>query len=313
GSNALYESFDQGETIRQLTPAFSVNSNGHPLAYGATGNPDVIYVGSGSTIRVRMGAPPAEFVQSTSYPGTGTGRAVIDMVINQNDPNTLFVVDNTNVYVTKDGGGKWTNITGNLLSLAPGSLRSVAYIKNATGEAVAVGANNGVFVALANSDFRIWSPFGSGFPSALAYDLEYVRSRDLLVAGTLGRGTWLLPQPSFITTVFSSTFDAGEDGFTFLKDAFGPSQPNYVTGAFVNARGLSGGGLGVVMGGVDNEDKLDMSGGWRRSFDLSSAQLMTLSFDFNLTQASDYENDEFIDVLSQIDPRPPAVRAHIVG
>src|SRR5262249_36797900 len=117
GSNALYESFDQGETIRQLTPAFSVNSNGHPLAYGATGNPDVIYVGSGSTIRVRTGAPPAEFVQSTSYPGTGTGRGVIDMVIDQNDPNTLFVVDSTNVYVTRDGGGKWTNITGNLLSL----------------------------------------------------------------------------------------------------------------------------------------------------------------------------------------------------
>src|SRR5262249_27298663 len=90
-------------------------------------------------------------------------------------------------------------------------------------------------------------------------------------------------------------------------------QPNYVTGAFVNARGLSGGGLGVVMGGVDNEDKLDMSGGWRRSFDLSSAQLMTLSFDFNLTQASDYENDEFIDVLSQIDAQPSAVQVHIVG
>src|SRR5262249_11057251 len=30
GSNALYESFDQGETIKQLTPAFPVNSNGHP-------------------------------------------------------------------------------------------------------------------------------------------------------------------------------------------------------------------------------------------------------------------------------------------
>src|SRR5262249_89287 len=238
---------------------------------------------------------------------------VIDMVINQNDPNTLFVVDNTNVYVTKDGGGKWTNITGNLLSLAPGALRSVAHIQNATGEAVAVGANNGVFVALANSGFRIWNPLRRAFPTALAYDLEYVRSRDLLVAGTLGRGTWLLSQPSFTTTVFSSTFDAGEDGFTFVKDAFGTNQPNYVTGAFVNTSGFSGGGLGVVVGGGGNATTLDMSGGWRRSFNLSSAQLMTLSFDFNITQAPDYKNDEFIDMLSQIDDQPAAVQAHIVG
>src|SRR5262249_17975358 len=163
------------------------------------------------TIRVRTAPPPADFVQSTSYPGTGTNRGVIDMVIDRNDPNTLFVVDTTNVYVTKDAGGSWTNITGNLLSLAPGALRSVAHIKNAPGEAIAVGANDGVFVALANSGFRVWSPLGSGFPNALAYDLEYVPSREVLVAGTLGRGTWLLPQPSFTTTIFSSTSDTDKD------------------------------------------------------------------------------------------------------
>jgi hypothetical protein len=307
GSNALYESFDQGETIRQLTPAFSVNSNGHPLAYGAAGNPDVIYVGSGSTIRVRTEAPPAPLVQSASYPGTGTGRAVIDMVIDQNDPNTLFVVDSTNVYLTNNAGGSWTNITGNLLELVPGPLRSVAHIRNATGEAVVVGANYGVFAALANSGFSVWSPIGSGFPSALAYDLEYVPARDLLVAGTLGRGTWLLPQPSFTTTLFASNFDANESGFTFVKDAFGTNQPNYATGGF------SGGGLRVVVGGVNNEDVLGMSGGWRRAFDLSSWQFVTVSFDFNLTQNPDYENDESSDMLSQIDNQPAVVQAHIVG
>src|SRR5262249_13509677 len=238
---------------------------------------------------------------------------VIDMVINQNDPNTLFVVDNTNVYVTKDGGGKWTNITGNLLSLAPGALRSVAHIQNATGEAVAVGANNGVFVALANSGFRIWNPLGSGFPNALAYDLEYVRSRDLLVAGTLGRGTWLLSQPSFTTTVFSSTFDAGEDGFTFVKDAFGTNQPNYVSGSFVNPGGFTGGCLRVVVGGIDNPTIRNMAVGWRRSFTLPSAQSISLSFDSNMTQTPDYESDEFSDTLTQIDAQPAVVQPHIVG
>src|SRR6266540_3189521 len=39
----------------------------------------------------------------------------------------------------------------------------------------------------------------------------------------------------------------------------------------------------------------------------------SLSFDFNLTQNPDYENDEFSDMLSQIDGQPAAVQAHIVG
>ena len=313
GSNSLYESFDQGETIRQVLPATPVNGSGHPLAYGGAGNPDIVYIGSADTVRTRTGAPPAELVQSTSYPGTGTGRAVIDMSIDPTDPNTVFVIDTTTVYLTENAGGSWTDITGNLLSLAPGALRSVAHIRNASGEAVAVGANSGVFVALANSGFRSWSLLGSGFPKALAYDLEYVRTRDLLVAGTLGRGTWLLPQPSFTTTIFSSTFDAGEDGFTFVKDAFGTNQPNYVSGGFVNPGGFAGGGLRVLVGGIDDATILNMSGGWRRSFNLSTSQLITLSFDFNMTQNPDYENDEFSDMLFQIDGQPAAIQAHIVG
>src|SRR4030095_8205593 len=273
GSNGLYESFDQGETIRQVPPATPVNGNGHPLAYGATGNPDIVYIGPATPIRVRAGAPPAELVQSTSYPGTGTGRAVIDMSIDPTDPNTVFVIDTATVYLTENAGGSWTDITGNLLSLAPGALRSIAHIRNASGEAVAVGANSGVFVALANSGFRSWSLLGSGFPKALAYDLEYVRTRDLLVAGTLGRGTWLLPQPSFTTTIFSSTFDAGVDGFTFVKDAFGTNQPNYVSGGFVNLGGFTGGGLRVLVGGIDDATILNMSGGEARSEEHTSELL----------------------------------------
>src|SRR5262249_25328736 len=233
---------------------------------------DIIYVGSVDTVHVRTAAPPAALVQSATYPGTGTGRTVLDMSIDPNDPNTLFVVDGTTVYLTENAGGTWTDITGNLLSLGPGPLRSVAHIRNASGEAVAVGANNGVFVALASSGFRSWSLLGTGFPNVLAYDLEYVRSRDVLVAGTLGRGTWVLSQPSFTTTIFSSTFDAGEDGFTFVKDAFGTNQPNYVSGSFVNPGGFTGGGLRVALAGIDNATILNMSGGWRRSFTLSSAQ-----------------------------------------
>jgi hypothetical protein len=314
-TNGVYESLDQGETIRQLTPAVPVNgSGGHPLAYGATGNVNVLYVGSGDTIRVRTAAPPASLAQSTAYPGTGTGRTVIDLAIDPTDPNTLFVVDATNVYVTQNAGASWTNITGNLLSLGPGPLRSVAHVQNASGEAVAVGANNGVFAALAGSGFSTWSALGSGLPNALIFDLDYSRADDKLVAGLLGRGTFVLASPAFSGTgIFSSTFDANTDGFAFVDDAFGTNQPNYASGTFVNPGGFQGGGLRAVAGGVDDADILNMSGGWRRSFTLSAAQRLTLSFDFNLTQTSEYEADENSDMLAQLDAQAATVQAHLVG
>jgi hypothetical protein len=315
-TNGVYESLDQGATIRQLTPAVSVNgSGGHPLAYGATGNANIVYVGSADTIRVRTAAFPASLVQSTTYPGTGTGRAVVDLALDPTDPNTLFVVDASTVYVTQNAGASWTDITGNLPSLGPGQLRSVAHVQNASGEAVAVGTNNGVFAALSSSGFQSWSPMGNGLPHALVFDLDYSRADDKLVAGMLGRGTWALAKPTFSTptTIFSSTFDANTDGFTFVDDAFGTNQPAYATGSFVNPGGFQGGGLRAVVGGVDDADILNMSGGWRRSFTLSSAQRLTLRFDFNLTQTSEYEADETSDMLSQVDAAAAMVQAHLVG
>jgi hypothetical protein len=64
---------------------------------------------------------------------------------------------------------------------------------------------------------------------------------------------------------------------------------------------------------VDEADIVNMSGGWRRSFTLASPQLLTLSFDFNLTQTQDYEADETSDMLSQFDAQAPAVQASLVG
>jgi hypothetical protein len=198
GANAVYESLDQGETIRQLLPAIPVNVlGGHPIAYGATGNPDVLYIGSGDSVWVRTAAPPAALVQSVNYPGTGTGRTVVNLAGNPRSPLTASVIDVSTVYLTLNAGSSWINITGNLPSLNPGQLRSVAFVSNASGEALVVGGNNGVFVALASSGFTVWDRLGTGFPNALVYQLDYNSVDDILVAGTLGRGAWALSRPTF--------------------------------------------------------------------------------------------------------------------
>ncbi|HMX27430.1 MAG TPA: sialidase family protein, partial [Blastocatellia bacterium] len=317
GANAAYESLDQGETIRQLTPAIPVNSSGgHPIAYGATGNADVLYIGSLDNVYVRTAAPPAPLVQSAAYPGRGTGRSVINLTSDPRNPGTAFVIDSNTVYLTRNAGATWTNITGNLLSFEPGGLRSNAFIANASGEALVVGGSKGVFVALASSGFTSWQPLGDGFPNVGVYQLDYNATDNILIAGTLGRGAWALRQPTFnnpAVTLFSSTFNFNSDGFTYVDDPFGTAQPNYATGNFVSTSGLTGGALQAVVGGVDNATILNMSGGWRRSFSLGSAQSLTLSLDFLLTQTAEYEADESSETVIRVDNGTIISLARIVG
>jgi len=314
GANAVYESFDQGETIRQLLPAVPVNSLGsHPLAYGSAGNPDILYVGSGARVFVRTGPPPAELVQSVTYPGTAAGRAVINLAGDPSNPATAGVIDTVTVFLTRDAGSTWANITGNLQTLGPGQLRAIAFVSNSSGEAIVVGANNGVFVSLASSGYALWDRLGSGFPNAQVYHLDYNSMDDILIAGTLGRGAWALNHPAFSTTIFSSTFDALPDGFKFVADAFGTNQPAYATGSRADQSGFGGGGLRVVVGGVDNKDVLNMSGGWRRSFSLSSPQNVSVSFDFKMSQTPDYESDQFSETLARFDNQVIIEVARVTG
>src|SRR5262249_47973786 len=63
----------------------------------------------------------------------------------------------------------------------------------------------------------------------------------------------------------------------------------------------------------DDADILNMSGGWRRSFNLSSPRALSLSFDFNMTQTPDYESDEFSETLVQIDNQPIINIARVTG
>jgi hypothetical protein len=312
--NAVYESFDQGETIRQLLPAVPVmGDGGHPIAYGAAGNPDILYIGSMDSVWVRTAPPPAPLVRSENYPGSGTGRFVVNLVVDPRDPLTACVIDDNTVYLTRNAGSNWVNITGNLPSLNPGQFRSNAFVSNVSGDAIVVGTNNGAFVALASSGFTFWDRLGSGLPSALVYHLDYNSRDDILVAGTLGRGAWALSHPTFSTTLFSSTFDVLTDGFRYIDDTFGTNQPAYAAGELVNSGGSSGGSLRVVIGGVDDTDVLNMSGGWQRFFHLGSPQAVSLSFDFDMTQTPEYESDEFSETLVRIDSQPIIGVAKITG
>ncbi|HEV3261806.1 MAG TPA: hypothetical protein VG013_33460 [Gemmataceae bacterium] len=186
--NSVYESLDQGDTITEIGRGIVVNGNGtNPIAYGAAGNPDMLYVGSGAHVFVRKAPSPAALTRSVAY----TGGRVVGIAIDPKDPQHAYVVDSASVYRTTNAGGMWTNITGNLPSSTAGTFRSVAYFTSAPSGAVVVGTDAGVFMSR-DARSPVWSQFGSGLPTVPVYHLEYSSRDKILLAGTLGRGAWTL-------------------------------------------------------------------------------------------------------------------------
>jgi photosystem II stability/assembly factor-like uncharacterized protein len=187
--NGVYESDDQADTVNAIGPGIQVNDSG-AIAYGAANNRDMLYVGSGSTLFIRTAARPAPLIPSATYPG---GR-VIGIAVPPDDAQTAYVIDPVDVHRTANAGASWSKITGNLPTLGPAVLRSIAFCSGIGGGALVVGTNTGVFVA-SGPAFSTWTRLGSGLPNAPVFRLQYSEMDRILLAATLGRGAWTLAIP----------------------------------------------------------------------------------------------------------------------
>src|SRR5262249_26105332 len=122
----------------------------------------------------------------------------------------------------------WTIITGPQESDVPdlpgsklaGKLDALEVIKTpAQGSEPAhtvllVGGRGGVYRAIDPTDqgTQHWTEFGKGLPNTRVSDLHYIPDKDLLLAGTLGRGAWILQNASqFLTkhAILNVTAEAG--------------------------------------------------------------------------------------------------------
>ncbi|MEO6753391.1 MAG: hypothetical protein ABIP85_16565, partial [Chthoniobacteraceae bacterium] len=187
GSNSVYESLDQGNSVTALSVGFGVNRMA--LAYGGrqagVPNPDVLYFGSGSTVRRRTTSGGAVSATPTAFPG-GT---VQDIILDSNDWTRVFVADSSAVYVTPDSGTTWQNITGNLTDV--GTIRCLEYFSLNGTDCVAAGTGLGVYVSFVNN-LGVWSRLGTGMPNVVAFDMSYNSTDKVLAVGTLGRSAFLL-------------------------------------------------------------------------------------------------------------------------
>jgi hypothetical protein len=201
GTNGLYESFNRGDTIGQIS-TFAVNTfRGDPLVYGVPGDVNYILAGTGSTLQLRTTAS-GSFTALASVGGT-----VVDVAVDPGALTRIFALTTSAVQFSSNSGGLFNAVTGNLISaFSPGSLRSMVFVPG-TDDALVVGADRGVYVAFDSTGFSTWQRLGSGLPNAIVFELEYDQTDNLLVAGTMGRGAWTLTPAILVNDVFRNGFE----------------------------------------------------------------------------------------------------------
>ena len=246
GTNFLYESFDNGDTLTSLgglnnlnadlidndlqggidegdefTPAGALGGI-TAMAYGGRSggvdNADLTYVASGATLRLRTANATnttADFVTVTGY----TGGAIRDIELDPDDWRRGYVLDTAGRVFSfvNDGGAAttWNNVTGNLAGQS-GSIRDVELFTPtaaAGDDFVLVSGFGGVFRTLAPSATSTWSEYGGGMPNLVVTDLLYDATADVLVAGTYGRGAWTVDNASTTIPITGVLQIIGDEDF----------------------------------------------------------------------------------------------------
>jgi hypothetical protein len=210
GTASIYESLNRGDSLNNLgfVGAFVGNGvSGQPIAYGSrlggAPRPDVFYVGAGNQIFHRAGGP---ITPLASYPG---GR-VITVAMNPNDFRQVYVSDQNNrVWGSFDEGATWTNLTANLPSLTSQVTTIALFAPNATvTNTVLIAGGFGVFQRRpgAGSSWTRLDGARALIPNALVLDLHYDYTDNVLVVGSLGRGSWTIngPLPALVAAGPSS-------------------------------------------------------------------------------------------------------------
>lgn len=198
GLNNLYESSNITTASPTATSLGPPGANRNAMAFGSLVDANSAYVGKNAAVYKRVGAA---FVATAGLPAGAA--AITDVAMDPNNPLRVYAVDDNQVFRSLDGGATWLDVTGNLPSISSNDYRTIEYMSDPAGDKIALGTRSGVFVA--NVLSTTWSLLGTGLPDVLVFDLRYIPSQHLLIAGTLGRGVW-----SFATgdLIFANGFDS---------------------------------------------------------------------------------------------------------
>ncbi|MEQ1574127.1 MAG: Ig-like domain-containing protein [Vicinamibacterales bacterium] len=246
-------------------------------------------------------APDLIYQPAVNYNGSDsfTFRAS-DGLANSNTATVSIAVQAVNDAPLASGESYTIQAGGTLAVNAPGVLGNDADIDGGTlsAQLVAVPAHGALTLA-ANGSFTYAPTVGYAGPDAFTYQAGDGQAASAPVTVSLTVTPAVPPAP---VVVLSANFNSGQDSFVYADNTFrGATQSSYASGSRLSAGGFTGGGLQVLLGGINNTLVSGMSGGWRRTFTLSAPTALTLSFRYSLDQGADYESDEVSQVLASMD------------
>jgi hypothetical protein len=178
---------------------------GHSITAIAV-NGSTTYAGWCGNCNIKATTPFLSHID-TNYGGTWhtltppnlPNRFIASLTVDPTDPAHVYATYNGfsrrwvpsggigHVFESVNGGGSWTDITGNL----PDAPSDDLIIINGS---LVLATDIGVFIADAG-DPTHWSVFGTGLPAASTNDLTVSPDGSYIVAATHGRGLWKLASP----------------------------------------------------------------------------------------------------------------------
>lgn len=244
GGNGVFESLDQGATVSRIS-TLSPNDGGNggkTMSYGGrkndVDNVEVVYFTDSSSIyrRVAAGAAPAAVA---GYSG-GVARGI---VVDPEDYDHVFAIDNNQVFRSTNGGTTFTDISGDIPASVK-DFRCLEFIRDGSDWAILVGTLRGVYAAASTAPDD-WGVVGTDLPNAYVWDMDYDAADNVLVVGTLGRGAWKYTGARSIvgSTEQTITFAPIADQLTtdsFTLSATGGGSGNPVTFAVTSGPAVIG-------------------------------------------------------------------------
>jgi hypothetical protein len=168
----------------------------------AKGNSNVIYVGhnNGRIFKSTNGASPQPTWTEIGDNGTTPppNRYIGRIVVAPEDPNTLYVglggFSEDNLWVSRDGGASWSELTGSGTSRLPRApIRAIAR-HPFNPQTIHVGTEVGICVSFDGG--ATWSAPADGPVNVSVDELNYMENSTKLLAATHGRGLWVLGKTS---------------------------------------------------------------------------------------------------------------------
>jgi len=110
-------------------------------------------------------------------------------------------------------------------------------------------------------------------------------------------------------TVISADFTSGAEGFVYNDGVFSADNASSYN-QYYESGSSAGGDLSVTLGGINDYDKTDLSGGHSLNFNVDDAGEGTLTFSYRMERGANFESDEDGTVIVSIDGVDYEVATH---